>query len=405
MISNKLKVIILLQLFLIILLPTASANSDKYTIKGDTLFVEEGVVELKEGDIDLSDTYSCVKLPSSLKIIGDRAFANKTNISDVILPNGLERIGKEAFLGCELIEELIIPDSVSKLGSFSTFKNCKKLRKLQLPASLIRIPIEMCEGCVNLKSIIIPKNVREIGSNAFLNCTSLRKVEFPESFINISESAFDNCPRLSKKNIEERLSTNENSSASRFSLDSRLEVANTLSSPNFLRTPVHGITFGFSELIDFIQLLPNKRDLIIQSGIEFSLLRSTHNKSIENVSVDFSGRFRSLNIPLNIGIPVITKTRVPMYVLPYLGINSCFNIVAKSYSEMYGTVNYFDMNARRFQLRANVGLDFFVFLLYAGYRYGYDCIDFMPNSKNKTSYHNIFLFIPLGWGDYIRGMK
>lgn len=404
MISYKIKVIILLQLFLIILLPTARADSDKYTIKGDTLFVEEGVVELKEGDIDLSDTYSCVKLPSSLKIIGDRAFANKTNISDVILPNGLERIGKEAFLGCELIEELIIPDSVYNLGTFSTFMDCKKLRRLQLPASITRIPIEMCKGCVNLKSIIIPKNVREIGSNAFLNCTSLRKVEFPESFINISESAFDNCPRLSKKNIEERLSTNENSSASRFSLDSRLEVAKTLSSPNFLRTPIHGITFGFSEQIDFIQLLPNKRDLIIQSGIEFSLLRSTHKKSIENVSVDFSDRFRSFNIPLNIGVPVITKTRVPMYVLPYLGINSCFKIVAKSYSEMYDTVNYFDMNARRFQLKANVGLDFMSFL-YVGYRLGFDCMDFVPYSKNKTLYHNIFLFVPLGWGDYIRGMK
>lgn len=59
-------------------------------------------------------TLESISLPSTLKTIGDGAFAQCCNLSTVILPDGLTSIGVGAFADCS-ITKIIIPESVTTI--------------------------------------------------------------------------------------------------------------------------------------------------------------------------------------------------------------------------------------------------------------------------------------------------
>ncbi|MGN1277558.1 MAG: leucine-rich repeat protein [Floccifex sp.] len=102
--------------------------------------IPQGVITLdKEAFASCSDLES-VSLPSSLKTIGERAFAY-TNLKEVIIPEGVTSIGRNAF------------------------NNCKQLEKVTLPSTLKYInPLAFTS--TGLKSIVLPDNITYIGTNA-----------------------------------------------------------------------------------------------------------------------------------------------------------------------------------------------------------------------------------------------
>ena len=67
-----------------------------------------------------------VKIPDSVKQIGDCAFENCKAICSVIIPNGMKEIGWRAFSGCAVLDSIEIPASVEKIG-MSAFYNCPNL--------------------------------------------------------------------------------------------------------------------------------------------------------------------------------------------------------------------------------------------------------------------------------------
>ena len=58
-----------------------------------------------------------MSLPSTLKTIGDGAFAECCNLSDVVLPEGLTTIGVGAFSNCSFTK-IRIPDSVTTINGY-----------------------------------------------------------------------------------------------------------------------------------------------------------------------------------------------------------------------------------------------------------------------------------------------
>ena len=70
-------------------------------------------------------TLESVTLPSTLKRIEYRAFAQCRNLRKVQLPEGLEFIGKGCFANCGL-EEVVLPSSVRTVGT-AAFQNCERL--------------------------------------------------------------------------------------------------------------------------------------------------------------------------------------------------------------------------------------------------------------------------------------
>ncbi len=51
------------------------------------------------------------------------------------IKNGVQRIENYAFSGCESLEEITFPKSVTNIGS-EIFKNCPRLRTVNIPANL-----------------------------------------------------------------------------------------------------------------------------------------------------------------------------------------------------------------------------------------------------------------------------
>ena len=60
------------------------------------------------------DALARVEIPSNVKLIGESAFANCWNLSNLIFNEGLESIGPNAFRNCNLAE-IVLPKSVRRL--------------------------------------------------------------------------------------------------------------------------------------------------------------------------------------------------------------------------------------------------------------------------------------------------
>ena len=56
-------------------------------------------------------------LPSSIRIIGDGAFAHTRSLKSVLIPNGVLSIGSRAFEHCDGLTSVSIPDSVVSIGN------------------------------------------------------------------------------------------------------------------------------------------------------------------------------------------------------------------------------------------------------------------------------------------------
>lgn len=191
-----------------------------------------------------------VKIPDSVKVIGEYAFANHGEINSVIFPENLIEIERYAFSGCIGLVDVNIPDSVETIGrlAFSGCTNmriahlgkgvkkigemsfwlCSSLKKIDVSEEnnifasykgvlydknfdvLIKCPQgftgkfvafkkvkKVCEyafaGCSKLDKILFEDGVEVIGEAAFFNCNSLMKVYLGESLISIGACAFADC--------------------------------------------------------------------------------------------------------------------------------------------------------------------------------------------------------------------
>lgn len=89
----------------------------------------------------------------------------------------------------------IIPEGVTEI-EFCAFKDCTKLKSVEIPDSVIKIGDCAFFGCINLTKVQISKYVKTIGGHAFANCTSLKNISIPNSVIKINSLAFYGCTGL-----------------------------------------------------------------------------------------------------------------------------------------------------------------------------------------------------------------
>lgn len=103
---------------------------------------------------------SQVSFPTSVTIIGANAFENCIRLADIILPNNLISIGDSAFKGCVSLESIIIPNSVTTIG-YNAFQNCTKLDTvtvLRENSFITNLGPYAFHGCNLLREIIVPIN-------------------------------------------------------------------------------------------------------------------------------------------------------------------------------------------------------------------------------------------------------
>lgn len=123
------------------------------------------------------------------------AFRDCRGIAEVRLPNGIKKIGQESFKGCVRLKKINIPTSVMDI-EHSAFRGCENLASIDIPQGISEISFNTFEGCKNLKSVSLPFTVKNIDDYAFEDCVSLTDFQIPQFVTEILRGSFQNCRSL-----------------------------------------------------------------------------------------------------------------------------------------------------------------------------------------------------------------
>ena len=91
--------------------------------------------------------------------------------------------------------EYVIPNGVTSIGNYA-FENCKNLTNVAISNSVTSIDDNAFYNCKSLTSVTIPDSVTSIGSCAFDGCTSLKDIYYTgtqDNWNKISVSSYNEC--------------------------------------------------------------------------------------------------------------------------------------------------------------------------------------------------------------------
>ncbi len=139
------------------------------------------------------DAFACVQaseivLPDTVVTIEKNAFRYSENLKAIKGTHNVEMIGDYAFFECNQLEELDMT-SVRQIGEVA-FANCAKLKSVIIPKTMREIPDLMCMGMDTMETVVIPEGVENIHTAAFAKSVSLDSVYVPSSVTFISDDAF-----------------------------------------------------------------------------------------------------------------------------------------------------------------------------------------------------------------------
>lgn len=148
-----------------------SKDNKDYTSKNGVLYEKRMFVLLKYPPKKSATSF---RIPEVVERIEDSAFEGAVNLRRVNLGKNLRTIGSWAFEGSG-IRSIKIPFSVKSIGT-EAFKDCAKLKKVELGGKVDYIPNGLFYGCESLTKIVIPGRIQEIGEGSFAECDKLTKV-------------------------------------------------------------------------------------------------------------------------------------------------------------------------------------------------------------------------------------
>ena len=172
-----------------------------------------------------------ITIPAGVENIGEWAFSESENLTQITIPASVTSIGFGAFMGCDKLQmcmspnneyavlgnclidknrkEIIFGNALSKIpndGSvtsvgYGAFGYCENLTNIDIPNSVINIANLAFGGCKNLTKINIPSSVTSIGDEAFFECENLTRIDIPASVTSIGKEVFSTCKNLTQINI------------------------------------------------------------------------------------------------------------------------------------------------------------------------------------------------------------
>jgi hypothetical protein len=221
--------------------------------KNKNIEIPDGITEIGNKAFSYNFIVNSLKMPESVKYIGDFAFYgccklehvqlskntvsigegcfSKTLINQISIPSKVVKVGVNAFVLCLKLESVnvdmenlqfksiegvlytknqktlivypanslrkkyIIPQTVSSVTAFA-FMAAENLTEIVMSDKIKVIEKNTFADCSNLMRIIWSKRLRRISRNAFQNCSELTSIRFPKSLVQIDESAFEFCHKL-----------------------------------------------------------------------------------------------------------------------------------------------------------------------------------------------------------------
>ena len=118
--------------------------------------------DLAKGSVDIPSTINGLSVTS----IGDNAFRDCANLTDVTIPNSVTRIGRFAFKGCTGLTHVTLPGKLTTIGYWE-FYGCSSLTNVELPASVVNICPAAFGHCSKLQTVYFNGNAPTMGSDVF----------------------------------------------------------------------------------------------------------------------------------------------------------------------------------------------------------------------------------------------
>lgn len=129
----------------------------------------------------------------------------KGNSDEFIVPDGVEVICKHTFFLCDRLEHVVLPTSLKKMEN-NPFSGCSKLSITNNSKSYhilddviynqFKTAVVGTLNKISTDCLIIPEGTKTINRNSFWNCKGIKKIVFPKSLIDIGYNPFVGCSNI-----------------------------------------------------------------------------------------------------------------------------------------------------------------------------------------------------------------
>ncbi|MBQ7924008.1 MAG: leucine-rich repeat protein [Clostridia bacterium] len=180
---------------------------DEFDVSNYTLYDYNGVGYNKDDGV--------LWIPTDMNImyIGEDAFKDNDNIKAIVIPASVVQIQEGAFENCSALEAVyfvstshretvvdgktVVDSSIDwsdcSLIHAGAFKNCKKLKKIDLTnAKTITVAQDCFAGCTALSEIVKMNNIGTMYHRAFKGCISLTEADISGTYV-MGDNVFENC--------------------------------------------------------------------------------------------------------------------------------------------------------------------------------------------------------------------
>ena len=154
-----------------------SRDYSYYGYYGDEEANYRGSITIPSVVYAMAGLYERYKATYVITSIGEDAFKNCTDLTDVEIPNTVTHIGSNAFSGCVQLTELNLPSTVNYIGD-QAFAGCTGLTRMTIPNSVQTLGWNAFYGCTSLTDVTLSQSLRQL-NGTFAGCTSLTSVEIP----------------------------------------------------------------------------------------------------------------------------------------------------------------------------------------------------------------------------------
>lgn len=188
-----------------ITIPDSITSIGYYAFKGcnELIQTDGGVQYVDKWAIDCDENATSVSLRPDTVGIGDGAFRDCGELTEIAMSNSLKYIGELAFFECGgLTGKFEIPESVTEIER-GAFDGCAALTEIKMPSGVTSIEETVFSRCLSLSKIIIPSGVTSIGDSAFSDCISLTEISIPSNVTSIGRAVFSWCTNLIDIRVEE----------------------------------------------------------------------------------------------------------------------------------------------------------------------------------------------------------
>lgn len=154
-----------------------------------------GLVEVADSAFGHCTNLRDIKLPESVRVIGQRAFEECGNMLLRKLPDNLATVKTHAFAGCGKMPLTSLPETLTLIENWA-FARCGSMRLTSLPSALTLIDSGVFSECYGVAPEKLPENLCYIGEWAFFNARSFNPKELPSGVREIGKYAFQGCESL-----------------------------------------------------------------------------------------------------------------------------------------------------------------------------------------------------------------